>query len=189
MLTKLIEKYLSGENYFLPGEVVCVEFKDVLCKESLYLEDHLRIVMKVNFDCTLDDVNFVEGKCIDKNLTTVKQKNTVYSTLPRIISSVTQHSRDKFETACRVITKNLNRPRTKRFRLKMLLCCEDDAATRDFCISLALNTGLDFIETMGRDLVGETSAITEMNLMKMVHKINETVPAVWFVRLFIFTVQ
>ena len=120
------------------------------------------------------------GRYIDKRSTVVKHRLLLTETMSGDLHSRPSHSAAIFDELSHAVARNLSEPR--KIRINVLLAGEDTQAKLDLARKFSKFLGLDFCVTSGRSLVGETTAITEANITKVVKDIRNSMPTVWVIR-------
>lgn len=183
VLAKLLETDCDRDKYFIDNQTVRLDTRDLVCKEGLLLHRNVRIFLRVWFPGGTSSGDSVEGRVIKRGVTTVRQGFiSSMMPLPRNQVSHPTFSMTVFQQLTDLVVSNMERREEKRFQLRILLTGQDGVAKVEFSRRLAENLGLDYMETVGRELTGETAAITEGNLGKAVREVGKGTPKVWMIR-------
>ena len=119
---------------------------------------------------------------ICRDITKISLSYVKTCSLPRHKELHPSHSLSTFNKLTDIISRNSRKDPGNRLQCSILLCGEDGSGKIGFCTCLAENLGLNYIESSGRDLVGDTPALTEINIAKAVIEVNSCMPSVWVIR-------
>ena len=176
LLVPIISEFLH-EQFVFHNSVIRLDTENIKIKEILKIDKHISIYLRVQFQNP-----GTQGILVCKDATRVIQSYIKTSTLPRNLLLHPGHSLQMFNKLTGIINRNLSKDLERRLRCSILLSGEEGSGKLEFCQYLAENTGLGYAENCGRDLVGDTPAITEGNILKAVTEVNSCMPTIWVIR-------
>ena len=179
----ILKGWFKQTRYVFNSQTIEINTDCLVMEDLLDVLSNITIFVKVTFSDEEESVDCVAGRLLTPDTTTVRQGgNIVRELLPGNPASVPGHSLDIFRDLTAILQRNLEREEGKALLLSVLLCGEDGSGRVELTRRVAGYLGLDHKETHGRDLIGETTAITEANIVKVVREVRSRVPAVWVLR-------